>query len=176
MSNKPVIATSDGSAHSLRVVPHAARIAAAMGSDLTVLRIVEDLDLDGSAGESRDAAMERARGHLEGELQHELQREGLKGDAMVDITAQAESVTAAILRKAAGASLLAMNSRGKGMIASLLHGSVALGVLGKAELPVMLTGPEILGPPAQGNSYRLLITTDCPPDSNDVIRALAPLL
>lgn len=173
---KPVIATTDGSAHSLRVAPHAARLAAAMGADFKVLRIVESVDLDTAAGETIEAAVERARLRIEGELQHELQRGGLQGEAVIDISGRDEDVVSAILRNSGDASILAMNTRGKGVIANILQGNTALGVLGKAVLPVMLTGPEILGPQIAGDTYRLLITTDCSEDSNDVLRALSALL
>ena len=169
---KPVIATTDGSAHSLRAVSHAGRIANAMGASLSVLRIVEPSEFDGGSGD----AVAHGRERLEAELQHELRREGLTGDAVIDSPGKGEDVAAAILRTARNASILAMNTRGKGVIASLLHGSVALGVLAKAETPVMLTGPEILGPPVAGDAYRLLATTDCSEDSSNVLRALAPLL
>jgi len=170
---KPVIATTDGSAHSLRAVSHAGRIATAVGARLEVLRVVEESDLDGGSGA---AAIAEGRDRLEAELQHELRREGLTGDAVIDSLGKDENVTAAVLRNARNASILAMNTRGKGVVASLLHGSVALGVLGKTETPVMLTGPEILGPPVAGDTYRLLATTDCSEDSSDVLRALASLL
>ena len=170
---KPVIATTDGSGHSLRAVSHAGRIAGAMGAALKVLRIVEESDLDGASGE---AAIAQGKERLEAELQRELRREGLTGEAVVESPSKGEDVTAAILRNARDASILAMNTRGKGVVASLLHGSVALGVLGKTETPVMLTGPEILGPPAAGDAYRLVATTDCSEDSSNVLRALAPLL
>ena len=169
---KPVIVTTDGSAHSLRAVAHAGRIAGAIGAGLEVMRIVEDSDLDGGS----EAAVAQGRERLKAELERELQREGLAGNAVIESPGKDEDVTAAILRKARNASLLAMNTRGKGVIASLLHGSVALGVLGKAETPVMLTGPEILGPQTAGDAYRLLATTDCSEDSSNVLRALAPLL
>jgi nucleotide-binding universal stress UspA family protein len=169
---KPVIATTDGSSHSLRAVAHAGRISGAIGAGLEVMRIVEESDLDGGS----DAAVAQGKERLEAELQRELRREGLDGKAVIESPGKDESVTAAILRNARNASILAMNTRGKGVIASLLHGSVALGVLGKTETPVMLTGPEILGPPVAGDAYRLLVTTDCSEDSSNVLRALAPLL
>jgi nucleotide-binding universal stress UspA family protein len=143
---------------------------------LQVLRIIEDFDFDGTPGESRDAAAERTCARIESELEHDLRREGLQGKATADMRGAQEDVVAAILRNANDASVLAMNSRGRGMIASILHGNVALGVLGKATLPVMLTGPEVLGPPSASEAYRLLMTTDLSEDSSDVIRALSPLL
>jgi nucleotide-binding universal stress UspA family protein len=70
--------------------------------------------------------------------------------------------------------MLAMASGGAGIVHHLLFGSVAMGIVGSTQLPVMVTGPSIQQP-ATGR-YRLVATTDGSDASLAVVRALRPAL
>ena len=171
----PVIVATDGSDHSLRVLPHAASLAAHLGAGIELVHVIEQADIYQEPGESETAAIERARSRLERELTDDLQRFGLDGAVRVIVAPDKENPDRTLLGIASRGLMLAMHSRGRGGIARLLHGSVALGVLRDIDRPVLLGGPDLL-PPAASDSYRVLATTDLSPDSEQALRVLAPIL
>jgi nucleotide-binding universal stress UspA family protein len=174
--NKTVIVATDGSDHSLRVLPHAASLAANLGAGIELLRVIESDDVSQEPGEDESRAIERARTRIEGEMETDLKRFGLAGNVRVIIAPEGEDPAHTLLMQGSQGLLLAMHSRGRGGIARFLHGSVALGVLKDVEFPVMLGGPDLLPPPANGETYRMLVTTDLSPDADQGLRLIAPLL
>jgi nucleotide-binding universal stress UspA family protein len=171
----PIIVTTDGSDHSLRVFPHADRLARALGAELQAVRVVEPSEIAPEPGEDRRAAIEHTCARLTEEVAGTLRRAGIDGTASCMVGEDGKSVGDTLLAHAAGASVIAMHSRGRSGIGRLLHGSVALDVLKRVEQPVLLGGPDLLPPPS-GDGYRLLMTSDLSPDSEQCLRAMAPLL
>lgn len=174
--NNTVIVATDGSDHSLRVLGHADYIASNLGAGIVLLRIIESDDVSTEPGEPEGAAIERARSRIESEMRNDLKRYGVEGEARVIVAPEDEEAAHALLRESSAGVLLAMHSRGRGGIARFLHGSVALGVLKDVDMPVMLGGPDLLPPPANGETYRLLVTTDLSTDADHGLRQIAPLL
>ena len=169
-----VIVATDGSDHSLRVLPHANLLASSIGAGIELVRVVERADIDEDGDD--DASFERARARLEGALTADLQRFGIKGDVQVVIAPKGVDPAKMLLGLGSRGALLAMHSRGRGGIARILQGSVALGVLKEVTQPVMLGGPDLLPPPAGSGAYRLVVTTDLSPDADYVLRGIAPWL
>ena len=174
--DKTVIVATDGSDHSLRVLPHADCLASNLGAGIELVRVVEVHDISKEPGGSESAAIERAHARLEAEMQADLKRFGVQGDVRVVIASAGEDPAQTLLGHSSRGLLLAMHSRGRGGLSRILHGSVALGVLKGVAQPVMLGGPELLPPPANGDTYRLVVTTDLSPDADYALRAIAPLL
>jgi nucleotide-binding universal stress UspA family protein len=175
----PVVVATDGSAHSHRVLPHASLLAQALGSRLLLLRIIDPKsDVHYQHGESHDAALAHARERSSAELTSTLSRLGLYGAVGVTERREGEKTSRALLRacEEAGASLVAMDSRGHGALRHVLHGSVTMEFMGAASLPVMLTGPNLEGAMANHAPYRILLTSDGSPASRAATEGLAPLL
>jgi nucleotide-binding universal stress UspA family protein len=162
-ANKTVLATTDGSAHSHRVLPHAALLAEALECRVALLEVVE-------GGE--DAV------ELESALQGTLSRLGIDGAVVAEKADEDEEVAAAILRVArqTDAAVLALDSRGHGALRHVLHGSVLHDLLRGTDRLLLVSGPNVDPPAPEAMPYRLLITNDGSPASEAVLRALAPLL
>jgi nucleotide-binding universal stress UspA family protein len=180
MSGKgPVVAATDGSAHSHRVLPHASLLAQALGSRLLLLQIIDPkADVHHQHGESHDAALAHTRERFSAELTSTLSRLGLYGAVGVADRHEGEKTWQALLRASmeAGASVVAMDSRGHGALRHVLHGSVTMEFMGATRLPVMLTGPNLEGAMASHAPYRILLTSDGSPASRAAAEGLAPLL
>jgi nucleotide-binding universal stress UspA family protein len=174
-----VVVATDGSSHSHRVLPHASLLAQALGSRLLLLRIIDPkADVHHQLGESHDAALEHARERFSLDLTSTLARLGLYGAVSVADRREGEKTSRSLLRASidAGASVVAMDSRGHGALRHVLHGSVTMEVVGATSLPVMLTGPNLEGAMANHAPYRILLTSDGSPASRAAVEALAPLL
>ncbi len=174
--NKTITVATDGSDHSLRVLPHAAVLASNLGAGVELLRVIEQVDIASEPGETPSSATERARADIEAAAQAALTRFGVQGTVRVVVAPAGEHPAQTLLNQGSDALVLAMHSHGRGGIGRLLHGSVALGVLQAVRIPVMLGGKELLAPPADGETYRLLATTDLSPDADHALRTIAPLL
>jgi nucleotide-binding universal stress UspA family protein len=162
-ANRTVLATTDGSAHSHRVLPHAALLAEALGCRVALLEVVED---------GEDA------GEIESALQGTLSRLGIDGAVVAEKPGEDEEVAAAILRVARqqDAAVLALDSRGHGALRHVLHGSVMHDLLRDTDRLLLVSGPNVDPPAPEAMPYRILITNDGSPASEAVLRALAPLL
>ena len=162
-ANKTVLVTTDGSTHSHRVLPHAALLAAALGSRLTLLSVLDRSQVDG---------------RTEAELRATLARVGIDGDTRAERQDDGESTATTILRVARqlDAACLALDSRGYGAIRHVLHGSVALDLLQNAGLPLLVSGPNLEHEAPDAEPYRIVAANDGSPASEAVLRALAPLL
>ena len=173
-----ILVTTDGSGPSRRVLPHAARFAAACDGRLTLARVLNPLvDLAGEFATTTDAAAKRFTEAWESDLGGVLTEAGVQGTPLVPVQAHGEDAHDAILRVAAEieADVRAMHSRGIGVLRHALLGSVAMGVLGHSARPVLLTGEHVENPSGQG-PYRLMITSDGSAASLDIVRALLPLM
>jgi nucleotide-binding universal stress UspA family protein len=172
MSDKPVLVTTDGSAQSQRMVPHAARLADALETRLTLLQVLKASALD----DRSPAGASDVRSRTQEELRCVLDRLGLNGEPVVEIAKDDQEVRDLILKCSTTAAILAMDSRGHGSLSHLVHGSVALEVLSRAGVPLFLGGPSLADPARGQYAYRVLATTDGSPAAEDVLRAMAPLL
>ena len=173
-----VLVTTDGSERSLHALPHAAAFARATGSQITLLRVLDPLlDVGNQFALHVDEAVEKVSAAWQAELTSTLAGAGISGDALVARKVHGEDTWDTIIRVAGslGASLIAMDTRGAGAVRHAILGSVAMGLVGHAELPIMVTGPSIQ-PPAADSSYRIVATTDGSPASLAVVRALGPIL
>lgn len=173
-----ILVTTDGSPRSLTALPHAAALARAAGSTLTLLRVLDQLmDLGDHFAVKLDDAVERATAEWEASLAAALQSAGVEGDSVVVKKEPREDTWRTIIRAAddQGASLIAMDSRGAGAIRHALMGSVSMGILGHTTLPIMITGPKIQPTASQTNGYHIVATSDGSPASLAVLRALRPL-
>jgi len=157
-----VLVTTDGSAHSRRVLPHAAAFARTRGDRLVLLHV-----LDGASGEA--AALE--------DCATSLRNDGIEGTPLTALKHDGESLEQAIVRVAheQDATMIAMDTRGHGALHHAIHGSTALEVLSLTGLPLLLTGAGLVDTLAT-EPYRTVVTTDGSPASRDVMRALGPLL
>jgi nucleotide-binding universal stress UspA family protein len=175
---KPVLVTTDGSAHSLRVLPHAARLARARQAPFVLLQVLDrGKDVAPEPKEPPAAAQERARTRLQEELRGVLTRMGIaNAEARVETLREGEKVADAILRVASECEVLAMDTRGHSALAHVLQGSVALAVLAGTRVPLLVTGPRAEPAPAASDRYRLVITNDGSPASEEVLRELGPVL
>ncbi len=173
-----ILVTTDGSERSLCILPHAGRLAALLGADLHLARILDPRsDAAGVVAERLGPAVAEVRARWEDELRAALAAHRVAGAPLVVERRWGEDVPRAIHRAAdeLGAALVAIASRGAGPIRHAVFGSVAMGVLGAADLPVMtLTGCPPL--PDRDGPYHVLVTTDGSAASRGVIPALAPLL
>lgn len=164
MNQQPglILVTTDGSAHSRRVLPHAAAFARTRGDRLALLHVLDDASGEASAVE--DCATS-------------LRNDGIDGTPLTTLKRDGESIPQAIVRVAREhhATMIAMDTRGHGALHHAIHGSTALEVLSLTALPILLTGGD-LGDAPTTEPYRILITTDGSPASRDVMRALGPVL
>lgn len=174
-----VLVTTDGSERSLHALPHAAAFARATGSQLTLLRVLDPLlDVGDQFALHVDEAVEKTTAAWHRDLSGALANAGITGDALVVEKVHGEDTWDSIISAATGmsASIIAMDTRGAGAVRHALLGSVAMGLVGHAELPVMVTGPSIHPPPSTTAGYRILATTDGSPASLAVIRALGTII
>jgi nucleotide-binding universal stress UspA family protein len=162
-AKRPVLVTTDGSAHSHRVIPHAALLATALDAPLTLLQLLD--------AQQNDAA------RAEAEATAELKRLGIEAGVLIESREGREKTSDAILRTAArlNAAVLAIDSRGHGALRHMLHGSVALDILKTATLPLLVSGPnlELAGPEAA--QYRVVATSDGSPASDALLMELGAL-
>jgi len=157
----PVLVTTDGSAHSHRVLPHAAQLAAALETPLLLLTV-----LDGSPG-----------AEPEGALRATLARLGLSGDVRAEAPDPRRKAAQVILDVCheVNATALAIDSRGHGALRHALHGSVALDILGSADLPLLVSGPDLEPVLAQPEPYRIVIISDGSSASRAILSAVGSL-
>jgi nucleotide-binding universal stress UspA family protein len=173
-----ILVTTDGSQPSRRVLPHALRFAAGCGGRITLLRVLNPLlDLAGELATHVEAAAARVREEWRAALEASLAASGVEGTGLVATQQHGEDTHDAILRAAGEqqAAVIAMHSRGAGALRHALLGSVAMGVLGGSEHPVLLTSEREEAPSHEG-TYRLLMTSDGSASSLAIVRALPPLI
>jgi nucleotide-binding universal stress UspA family protein len=146
-----ILVTLDGSAFADEILPHAQRMARATGAAVTLLSVrVNDREPE---SQTRQWLEERAT---------RLREAGLNVTTAV---ATGRSAGRAILDYSStnDVDLIAMSTRGRGMIERLVMGSVATEVVEAAPVLVLLVNPantgvaalEVAGPPASGRADRV---------------------
>lgn len=175
-----IIVTTDGSPASRRVLPHVAAIARAGSAKVTLLRVLNPLtDAVDVFALNQTTAIRSLESTWRAELESVLSAAGIEGAVRVEVLDRHEDVSGAILRVAdeADAGLVAMHSRGSGVIRHAVLGSVAMGVLGKTRAPLLLTGQNEEAPAAAvSGRYRIVVATDQSPASDAGCLAIMPLL
>lgn len=173
-----ILVTTDGSRRSLRVLPHAARLALVTGTSLLLTRVLDPLvDCGDEPAPTLAEATERVSARWQTQLDRLAAAQGVPGEGSVVVKARSEEPAHAIMRHAdeRGARLIAMATHGGGLLRRVALGSVAVGVLSETSLPVMMAGPRT-GARRDGLPYRVLATTDGSPAAALALPALRQVL
>lgn len=168
----------DGSPRSLDALPHAAKLAAATGAELVLMRVLDPrTDAAHIVAPELETALKQVEATWLAELESQLSAANVPGSAMVVRREWSKQTADAISAAAgeAGVTLIALSSRGHGAIRHALLGSVAMGVISRGADPVMTTGGRVQ-PPSGGAGYHLVITSDGSPDARSVFEGLRPVL
>ena len=169
---------TDGSERSMAVLPHAARLAKTAGAQLVLMRVLDErVDAAGVVSPKLEDAVAAVEREWKRSLESQLETAGLSGATVIAKRAWGKEVADAIRDTAdeTGAGLIALASRGAGAIRHALLGSVAMGVISRADVPVLTTGARV-GSPGTGAGYHLLVTSDGSADSRSVFEGLRGLL
>jgi nucleotide-binding universal stress UspA family protein len=157
-----ILVTTDGSRRSLRVLPHAARLAAVTRTSLLLTRVLDPLtDCGDVVAPSLAEATRVVSARWQKELDALAAGSGVAATASVVVKARQESLAHAIMRHAEEREvrLIAIATQGGGFLRRVALGSVAVGVLTETTLPVLLGGPKLRAP-QDAKPYRVLVTTD----------------
>ena len=177
MTPMKILATTDGSARSQAVVPHAARLAQAVDGELLLLRVLSpELDCGNVHTPTLHEAVRIVSERWSGELRAMLAEAKATGDGVVEIRRHGEEIHQGILRVVSdrGVDIMAMSSRGSGLVRHAVFGSVALSVLGRTPIPVLVAGDRVAEPTGRG-AYHIVVTTDGSGDATRAIEAVVPL-
>jgi nucleotide-binding universal stress UspA family protein len=171
-----IIVTTDGSERSRHAIPHAAAFAQALGMQLGLLQIIDPEEIK-PGPLSWPRRLKAAIAQQEGLLSAIAAEESVEAQPLVGALHKGESTADAILRCAdeQGGQMIVMDSRGHSTLRHTLLGSVTMGVLAGSEIPLMVTGPEIV-PPRAADGYRIVATSDGSKASEDIFAALLPFL
>jgi nucleotide-binding universal stress UspA family protein len=174
-----ILVTTDGSQRSLRILPHVARLGAVTGAEVIITRVLDPYaDTADEPVLHRHEAIQRVKERWMQDLGAELFRAGGHGEAKIAIRGEGENVQDTILRFATeqDVDLIAIDSRGAGLLRHALVGSVAMDVIRKSPIPVMTTGRDLRPVEAAHEEYRIVATLDGSPASEAVLPALNGLL
>ena len=177
MPTMKILATTDGSARSQSVIPHAARFASAVDGELLLLRVLSpELDCGNVQAPTRQEAVPIVAERWSGELADILAEAKAIGGGLVEVRRPGEDIYQSILRVVAdrGVDIMAMSSRGSGLVRHVVLGSVALRVLGKTPVPILVAG-ERVADPIRAQKYHIIVTTDGSDDATCALDAVAPL-
>ena len=171
MTPMKILATTDGSARSQAVVPHAARLALAVDGELLLLRVLSP-ELDCGDHEAVRTVAER----WSGELAARLAEVKASGHGVVEVCRHGEKIHEGILRVVSeqGIDIVALSSRGSGFLRHAVLGSVALRLLGKTPIPMLVAGERVANPTGQGK-YHIVVTTDGSEEALRAVEAVIPL-
>lgn len=177
-SDMKFIVCTDGSERSIGIIPHAARLANAIGAEIVLSRVLDPrTDAADVVKPNLDEAVAEVQTAWEQNLRDILASHGVQGSVVVPHREWGKDVADAIHKAAdeQGAALVAMTSRGTGALRHAVLGSVALDVITRADLPVMTAGGTVEPPRSEGD-YHLVVTSDGSPDSRSVFAGLAAIV
>ncbi len=169
---------TDGTPGSRAIFAPAGRLASALGAEIVVARVLDDrVDAADVVAPKLEDAVAQVEARWKDELRAALAEAGLSGEVVVPKRVWGKEIADAVHAAAdeTGAALVAIASRGAGKVHHALFGSVAMGVISRADLPVLTLAPD--GPkPAGTGMYHLVVTSDGSPPSRSIFSALEPLL
>ena len=179
-----ILVTTDGSGRSWVVIPHAARLAAAIDGELVLARVLDPrLDCDNAVTLSLNDAVRIVSERWSHELTARLAEAKVggrvvvcvRGQPTVGVRGQHEEIRDSILRvaKEERADILSMSSGGSSVVRHALLGSVAMGVLGRTPLPMLVAGERVEG--VGSGEYHIIVTSDGSPDAARALEATIPL-
>lgn len=173
-----ILVCTDGSATSLGILPSAGRLARALGGEIVLTRVLDPrVDAASVVSPNLADAVAAVQTGWEGSLRQALKEANLEGSVVVPHRVWGKEVADAIHLAAddENASMVALSSRGAGAIRHALFGSVALGVISRADLPVMTLSSETV-PVERDGPYHILITSDGSADARSIFAGLQALL
>jgi nucleotide-binding universal stress UspA family protein len=140
-----VLVPLDGSALAEEAVPPALELAAALGADLHLLRVIEPPTAayaEGYASTAFDTtgALDEARAYLDG-VAAPLRARGLTVEVGVEADVGLAQTAIAAAAHERHATAISMATHGRGGLARLVLGSVATGTLQRANVPLLLVRP-----------------------------------
>jgi nucleotide-binding universal stress UspA family protein len=172
-----VVCATDGSPRSLSAVPHASRLAGALGTRLVLLRVLDPrVDAKGEVGPSLDQAVVKVRAAWEEELRSALQGVGIEADIDIPSRVHGEEVRDTILNAGdrLGAVAISLDTQGGGALRHAFLGSTALDMLKHTDLPLLLTGPK--SGDASSGAYRVFFASDGSPASAAALAGITPIV
>jgi nucleotide-binding universal stress UspA family protein len=158
-----VVVPLDGSRLAEEALGPAGALANALGARLVLLRVVEPLDADyldddpcQPCPETDDAALAAARGYLD-HVAARLRERGRAVDARAEAGPPAATIAAVAHRlgagvRSGGTAAVALTTHGRGGCARAAVGSVAAGLLHRADTPILLVRPTGLAQAAPTHS------------------------
>lgn len=140
---RTILVPLDGSERAEAILPHVIELARSQGSSLVLLRVVDPAvaysGVEGLPFEvARDivnAEAEEAKRYLEAK-RGELQTQNIEATTTVRYGAISQAILEAA--EASDADLIALASHGRTGLARMFYGSVAAGVLNRADRPLLL--------------------------------------
>ena len=140
---RTILVPLDGSERAEAILPHVIELARSQGSTLVLLRVVDPAvaysGVEGLPFEvARDivnAEAEEAKRYLEAK-RGELQTQNIEATTTVRYGAISQAILEAA--EASDADLIALASHGRTGLARMFYGSVAAGVLNRADRPLLL--------------------------------------
>ena len=174
-----ILICTDGSAGSRSILPHAGRLASALGAEIVLTRVIDPrVDAASEVAPKLEDAVARVKARWEEELRGVLSDAGIQGEVLIAPRDWGKGIADAIHAAAdkTGAAAVAITSRGAGKVRRALFGSVAMGVIQRADLPVMTLAKDDAPVRAADGPYNLVITTDCSADSRSIFPGLKDLL
>lgn len=136
-----ILVPLDGSARAEKILAHVEQMAKSFGSRVILLQVVEPIVTVSSADvfvpptDSFSAKLERAQDYLN-DLREKLREKGIDAESRVVGSTIVDAICeAAELEKA---DLIAMASHGRTGAARVFYGSVAAGVLHRADRPLLI--------------------------------------
>lgn len=159
------------------VVAHAAAFARATGLTLNVTRVLDPmLDYVGGPDTSEEVAAS-VRAAWEEEMQKLLHEHGATAHTRVTLMRQGERIHQAIVRAAeeAGAKAIVIGSHGASVLRHAVLGSVAMGVVGSTDLPVLVAGPRSKLP-VESDGYRILVAEESDESGQAPLSRLMPIM
>jgi nucleotide-binding universal stress UspA family protein len=146
---RTILVPLDGSKRAERILPHVENLAHHFDSTVAFLRVVETVfvytgayDFYGDVGletVQREKLVEEARAYLEG-LQSQFGAKTIMTRSLVLEGPVVRTIIDAAERE--GAELIAMASHGRTALARVFYGSVAAGVLGQVDRPLLIIRAE----------------------------------
>lgn len=174
-----VLVTTDGSERSLRILPHASLLANQLEAELILTRVLDPRqDVADELAPTVSEAVERVKARWDIELERLLEANGIQERGLVTVREGNTDISKTIVETAGQleSALIAVDSRGRGLLRRALLGSVAMNIIGSTPLPVMVGGDRLAAPAEKAEPYHFVVTDDGSESARKIFPSLAPLL